>query len=267
MLLADLTPWTRVTARDVSCLDRLARAVNADRAEVFSLDHLAGLPSPVVRYFELALTPGVHRVRRATIRHAGEFRTHPSKPFSRFTSVQHVSTDPPGFVWNARIYMMPLVPTFVRDSYLDGEGSMLAAIGGLVPVVRQHGTPAMARGALVRYLAEAVWYPTALLPGPGLTWTAIDDVSARVTLVDGATTVSLDVTFGGDGLVDRVSTIRDRDVDGVGIPTRWTVTNSRYERVAGVRIPTHGEVTWDLPEGPFTYWRGHFVDAHYVPVQ
>jgi hypothetical protein len=26
--------------------------------------------------------------------------------------------------------------------------------------------------------------------------------------------------------------------------------------VGGVRIPTHGEVWWELPNGPFTYWRG-----------
>ena len=266
-LLADLTPWARVTAREVSRLERLASPSAANGSRAFSVSEIARLPPPVARYFDLVLVPGMSRVRFAALRHAGEFRTEASKPFSRFTSVQHVSTDPPGFVWDARIHMMPFAPTLVRDSYLGGEGSMLATIAGLVPVVRQTGTPAMARGALVRYLAEAVWYPTALLPGPRLTWAPIDADSARVTLVDRGTTVSLDVTFARDGSIDRVSTMRDRDVHGTSVLTRWTAINSRYERVGGMLIPTHGEVSWDLPEGTFTYWRAHLVDAHYIPVQ
>jgi hypothetical protein len=230
----------------------------------FSRDQLHGLPAPVVRYFEFALVPGQLIVQRASIRHTGTFQSGMNAPASAFTSMQQVSTTPPGFVWNAKILMMPLIPTRVRDSYLAHEGSMRAAIGGLVPVVNQHGSTSIARGALVRYLAEAVWYPTALLPRPGLSWTAIDDSSARVTLADGVTTVWLDVRFGDQGQIDRVSTIRDRDVSGVGVPTPWTAINSEYQRVGGMMIPTAGAVSWALPDGTLTYWRGRIVDAQYT---
>ena len=256
--------WTQATARDVARLDELAGGESPPGEPVFMPNDLAGLPPLVARYFELVLPPGVARVRHATIRHTGEFRAKVSASASPFTSVQHVTTDPPGFVWDARIQMMPLVPTRVRDSYIAGEGAMHAAVAGLVPVVNQRGTPAMARGALVRYLAEAVWYPTALLPRRGLAWTAIDDSSARVTLTDGTTTVWLDVNFGRDGRIERVSTVRDRDVNGVGVPTRWTAIHSHYERVSGMMIPTRGEVTWHLPDGPLTYWRGRVVDVRYA---
>jgi hypothetical protein len=257
--------WNRATARAVSRLRSLSGTSQSPAPLTFTRDQLAGLPAPVVRYFEFALTPGQPIVRRVFIRHAGEFRTRLGAPTSPFTSVQHVTTDAPGFVWDADIRMMPFIPTRVRDSYIGGEGTMHGAVAGLVPVVHQGGTPSIARGALVRYLAEAVWYPTALLPRRGLAWAAIDDSSARLTLTDGATTVWLDVRFGAQGQIERVSTVRDRDVKGVGVPTPWTAVNSRYERVAGMMIPMAGEVTWDLPEGPLTYWRGRIVETEYVP--
>jgi hypothetical protein len=36
----------------------------------------------------------------------------------------------------------------------------------------------IARGELMRYLAEAAWYPTALLPSQSVQWEALDDHSA-----------------------------------------------------------------------------------------
>ncbi|MET3139334.1 hypothetical protein AAKU61_003715 [Undibacterium sp. GrIS 1.2] len=71
---------------------------------------------------------------------------------------------PPGFEWDARIRMAPGVDVWVRDAYALGKGSLLAAISGFINVVDMHDTAESARGELMRYLAEAVWYLTALLP-------------------------------------------------------------------------------------------------------
>ncbi len=38
-------------------------------------------------------------------------------------------------------------------------------------------------GALTRYLSEMIWFPIAYL-GDNITWTAVDDRSADVTLTD-----------------------------------------------------------------------------------
>jgi hypothetical protein len=37
----------------------------------------------------------------------------------------------------------------------------------------------MDEGELSRYLAEAPWYPTALLPAAGIEWEPVDDSAAR----------------------------------------------------------------------------------------
>ena len=115
----------------------------------------------------------------------------------------------------------------------------------------------LAAGALHRYLAEAAWFPSALLPSQGVDWSAVDDTTARAILTRGGTTVSLDFRFGADGLVSSVYTpARFRDVGGRGVPTPWRGRFRRYEPRDGITIPLEGEVEWVLPEGPQPYWRG-----------
>jgi len=251
--------WKRETARAVA---RLAGAAPDEGAAVFTRDDLAGLPAPVARYFEFALAPGQPMIRRARVEHAGDFAMRPGA-WVPFTSVQHVAVRPPGFVWDASIHMTPGPATRVRDGYLEGEGSTYGAVAGVVPVVRQRGSPELAAGALMRYLAEAPWFPTALLPREGVTWTPVDDGTARATLIDRGTTVSVDFRFGARGEIVALSALRYRDVDGRGVLTPWAAEWSRYERVGGMMVPTEGEVAWLLPEGRHAYWRARVVRAEY----
>lgn len=226
-------------------------------------EQLAGLPAPAVRYFEFALTPGQPIVRRARITWAGEFRTGADRPWKPFIAVQHYTTRPPGFVWDAKIRVAPLLSIRVRDAYIAGEGAMLGKLAALVRVVDQRGTPEMSAGALSRYLAEAVWLPTALLPSQGVVWTPIDDQSARASLTDGRTRVSIDVHFGAAGQIAHVSTVRDRDVHGSMRLTPWVGRFDAYVRTGGMMIPTGGEAEWVRPEGPAPYWRGHTTHVEY----
>lgn len=237
---------------------------------VFSRSQLEGLPAPVVRYFDFALTPGQRLLRGARLEHEGTFRGGFDEPWSPFTSVQHFSVRPPGFVWDASIRLAPLLTVRVRDSYIGGTGGMQGKIASLIPVVDQSGGPELNAGALHRLLAEMVWLPTGLLPGlPGLpgggvTWTAIDDTTARATLSDSGTTVWLDFQFNAAGEIVGVATPeRYRDVDGTAVPTPWAGTFGSYQEVDGMRVPTEGEVAWILPEGRLSYWRGRIVRSAY----
>jgi hypothetical protein len=177
--------------------------------------------------------------------------------------VEDFAVRPPGFVWDARIRMAPLLTALVRDSYLAGEGVMHGSIAGVVTVVEQRGTPEMAAGSLLRYLAEAAWLPTALLPSAGVRWEAVDDTTARATLADGAATVSMEVHFGARGEIERITALRHRDVDGAPVLTPWEGRFGEYARVEGMMAPMRGEVGWMLPDGWSPYWRGRTVRAEY----
>jgi len=223
---------------------------------------LHGLPAPVARYFDFALSPGQPMVAGACIEWEGEFSMRPRR-WSAFTATQHYRVHPPAFVWDARIRMSGVVPVLVRDVYADSEGSLRAAIGGIVKVADQHGTPDIARGELLRYLGEAVWFPTALLPATGVTWTAIDSGSATATLSDGATTVSIDAHFAESGEIESLSAMRPRDIGGRSALTPWVARLHGYSRRHGMMVPGSGEVEWELESGSLPYWRGRIVSAQY----
>lgn len=257
--------WSRATARAVARL--MESGSGGPRAAAsaqprFSPDLLVGLPAPVIRYFNVALTPGQRLVRRAEIRHRGDFAMRPGT-WTPFTSTEHFVVHPPGFVWDASMRMGGLVPLRVRDSYLAGEGALRAAVLGLVPVADQHGTPEVATGELLRYLAEAAWFPTALLPGGGVRWEPMDDSTARAVLDDGGVRVSLDVRFGAGGEIAQISAERPRTVGRATVPTPWVGRFSDYERIEGMRVPMTGEVGWRTPAGWSPYWRARVLAAKF----
>jgi len=116
----------------------------------------------------------------------------------------------------------------------------------------------------MRFLAEAAWYPTKLLPGDGLSWEAIDETSARATLTDGDTTVELVFTFDEQGMISSVrSAARYREVNGTLVATPWEGRFWNYQENGGMLIPTEGEVAWLLPEGDKPYWRARIEQIEY----
>jgi hypothetical protein len=223
------------------------------------------LPAPVARYFRMALRKGQPLVRSARIVHRGEFLTNPgNNGWSPFTSTQNFSVNPPGFVWDASIRFAPLMDVRVRDSYLSGRGAMEATTLAIVPVMNQRDKAELNEGALQRYFAEAVWFPTALLPESGVVWRAIDDSRALATLGDSGVKVSLEFSFNAKGEITRIfSAGRYREAGGKYELTPWVVQVSAYEERGGMRIPIEGEVSWQLPEGLQPYWKGRIMDVQY----
>ena len=142
---------------------------------------------------------------------------------------------------------------------------MQAKLGAVVTMLDEHGT-ALSRGALQRYLAEAVWFPTALLPRAGLEWRAVDDSTAVATLTDSGITVSLQFRFDSSGdVVGVYAPDRPRAVQGAYQPTPWSGRFGNHAARNGVRVPLEGEVEWITPTGALPYWRGRIVSIEYDP--
>jgi hypothetical protein len=235
------------------------------RIKTYGTDELFGLPAPVQKYFRAVLTEGQPIVSAVQVEHSGTFNmSDTGEKWKGFTSTQRVIAQRPGFDWEARIEMMPGLTARVHDAYIAGEGILHATLFGLVSVAYLRGTPEIAQGELMRFFAEAAWYPTSLLPSQGVQWKPIDDFSANATLKDRETAVTLLFRFGENGLITTVrAEARGRTVAGAVIPTPWEGRWSNYERRDGMCIPTEGEVAWVLPEGPKPYWRGRITSLRY----
>jgi len=247
------------TARRVAALSAAA----TEPTDEVRRDDYAHLPAPVRRYFDAALTEGRSPVRTARLEQRGAFRFGGREgSWKPMTATQHYAVDPPGFVWDATIAVAPLVPVRVVDAYERGEGSLRGLVWSTVPVADAEPGPALDEGELLRYLAEAVWLPTALLPAAGVEWTAVDDRSARATLADHGSTASAVFHFGEDGLVERVA-VDERYRRETDDYAPWVGRFGRYRWTDGMRIPTEASVEWETPAGPLPYWRARIEAVDY----
>ena len=226
---------------------------------------LADLPPPVARYLNHALAPARRNIRLARYEQVGTLRTDPrNERWMRFSATQLIAAAPPAFVWDARVAVLPLIHLRVRDSCVAGMGAGQVTLLSAIPVAGARGGLEMNSGALHRFLAEAVWCPTALLPNPWLRWQPIDETRALATLTEGGVTVSLEFRFGPRNEVVAIHT-----------PARWGSFDGGYKQLAweghfhdyagrdGVRVPTEGEVGWYLDGEWRAVWRGRITRASF----
>ena len=228
---------------------------------------LEGLPAPVQRYFRAVLKDGQPIVTGVTVQHTGTFNVTAlgnRELWLPFTSEQRVVTRRPGFVWNARLVLVPGIAVLVHDAYAAGIGTLHPAMLGLFSLANQHGPGDIARGELMRFMMEAAWYPTALLPSQGAKWVAIDAESADATLVDGDISMTMRFTFDEAGLIEAIrADARGALVDGKIVMLPWEGRMSNYQERDGMRVPLTGEAAWAPPGPRKPYWRGTIVSATY----
>jgi len=259
------TRWASATQAQMARLEAARVPTPAGRYDAREID---GLPAPVQRYFRAVLKDGQPFIASATFELVGTFNmsTTGGEQWKPFTSTQRAVTHRPGFLWNGRVVMWPGVAAHVHDSYIAGVGTLHAALLGLFTVAEVQGGGEIARGELMRYFAEMPWYPTALLPSQGVRWEAVDDRSAKATLVDGPITLTLLFRFDTAGLMTSVhADARSFSVgkDGVMVMLPWECSVSDYGLRDGMMVPAKGEAAWMRPEGRKPYFVGSLTSMAY----
>ena len=257
------TRWAESTR---ALLGRLEAARLPPTASHYDARELEGLPAPVQRYFRAVLKDGQPIIVAATMEQIGTFNlSQNGEKWKPFTSQQRVVTRRPGFVWDARIEIGPGLAVRVHDAYVGGEGILRAAVLGLFTVADLHGPGDIAQGELMRFFAETAWYPTALLPSQGVRWEAVDDHSAKATLVDGTLSLTVLFSFNDADLIESVRVeARGATVGKTIVMMPWEARMSGYQERDGMRVPLTGEASWLPPEGRRPYWRGTIASLTYV---
>ncbi|HYP99106.1 MAG TPA: DUF6544 family protein [Polyangiaceae bacterium] len=233
--------WQRRIAREM-------RALLAVKPSTAPCSTSAELPPPVARYRELALGDRAP-VRTLKLRHGGTFCMSPTSKPMPIGGTQLFTSDPPGFVWSARIRLAPGVWVDARDMAANGRGSMRVFLDSTVPIADARGAE-LDQGAALRLLAEMVWFPSALFDARYVTWSAIDERHAIGTLRFGEVEVSATFEFGVDGFPVGISAERFMDKQG---RRPWRGIYSDWREVSGMHVPFEASVTWQLESGPFTY--------------
>lgn len=248
-------------------MDRLIRTTSPQAPSSQSPElAIEDAPAPVARYLRLALPAGT-RMGPVRLQQVGSLRTDPkTERWMPFTAEHVVIPDATGFVWNARVRIAPLLHVRVRDSLIGGIGSGQVSLMSAFPVSADAGTPEMNSGSLHRFLAEAVWYPTALLPSSKLRWTPIDGTRALATLTHQGIAVSLEFRFASTG-----------EVSGIYTPQRWGSFARGYRQVPweghfadyrerdGVVVPSRGDVGWYVDNEWKAVWKGTITGFQVLP--
>lgn len=210
------------------------------------------LPELVRRYARSAIPDSSPPSGKVRVTQVGDMTLKPGGRQLRFEAVEEFSIESVGFAWRARFPVLGPLAFRVIDSYQPPEGLLEVRVLG-IPVQRNRG-PELAQGEAFRYLAELPWVPPAILANNQLGWREFDERTAEVsTEVDGQR-IALRLVFNGTEIVQ---TIADRPrLEANGAVTPWIGEYRDYASFNGYRLPSRGEVRWELADGPFTYWRG-----------
>lgn len=221
------------------------------------------LPALLRSYLERSLPGDRPLPRRVRITQEGEMWQKPGGHAMRFTAVEEFAVGRVAFAWRARFPLVPLVATRAVDEYADGDGQLVARLLG-IPVMRQRG-PETAAGEALRYLAELPWAPQAIAANRELQWRELDGDDIEVATAVAGKRLPVRFQFDAAGDIVRASTdVRPRSVGKTFVTTPWSGTFGDYQVFNETRIPTRAEVSWDLAEGPFIYWRGRVTSLELV---
>lgn len=261
--LSALVAWAdaRFTRQGDDLIRRMLKRSSAADASVITARELQTLPLPVQRWLEASGVVGKPRVRSLRLLQTGGMRTAPAQSALPARAEQYFSTEPPGFVWRIRLPMFHVLPVSGRDSYLEGKGRMTIKAASLIAIVDGQGD-AIDQGALLRFLGEMVWFPSAALRSY-VAWRAIDAQHARAIMRYAGVEASADFSFDAAG---RVTGLRAQRYMGGGAEARllpWEVAIEAWQRFEGIEVPVKGSVRWQLPEGPFTYYTWQITRIEY----
>jgi hypothetical protein len=219
------------------------------------------LPPPVQRYMTYSGVLGKTIPRTVLLKQVGRIRQDEKSAWMKLEAAEFYSTSPPGFVWKAFMPNRRIPIALGRDAYADGRGSMLIKMLSLIPMVSAVGSE-IDQGSMMRYLNEMTWFPAAFL-GENVSWKAIDDGSAEVTLFDGGKTVTATMYFDPEGKPLNFVAKRYRMVGKRYDLETWSTPFTGYGEFEGLKLPVRGQGVWNLKEGDLVYVELEITELEY----
>ncbi len=225
--------------------------------EAVSAAELAALPRAarqMLEFFDVA--PGTPKHASFRVGWTGRFRMGPNDPWMPVQAVQINTRNPIARIFHMKARMKGVLPVLACDTYVAGQGQMLAKVAGLVTVAEGRG-PEFDRGELVTWLDDAVFFAPTMLLGGEVSFTGSGEDAFDVELRDRGVRVRAHVTVDERGAPIDFET-NDRYLSDPYDPThalvraRWSTPISSWN-VDGRPLPSRGKARWSLPQGDFDY--------------
>jgi hypothetical protein len=113
----------------------------------------------------------------------------------------------------------PLLWIEASDRLIDGRSNMFVKFCSMFTLANASGRE-LDQGALLRWLAEVVWFPIGYV-GDRIRWESIDSDSARATLVHAGLSVTAIVEIDEEGKLVGMRGQRYRTINGSPVLTLW----------------------------------------------
>jgi hypothetical protein len=219
--------------------------------KIITTEMLNDLPEPVRRYLQYTGVVGQPWIENVWLKQIGRFRQGLDKPWMPMVAEQKYTTEPAGFVWNAKFKMAGIPLLRAVDTYKNGKGHMLGKLAGMIKLFDVRGEK-LDQGAMLRYLSEMIWFPAAFL-GENISWQSRDEYSAQVTFTDYGKSVHGIMHFDEEGRITNFTAKRYQEVAGEFSLESWSTPVTEYGRIAGLNLPIKGQAIWNLPSGDLPY--------------
>jgi len=224
---------------------------------------LQACPESVKKYLRRAIGDNKRMIHFASIKQIGEFRTSPDGDWSPSRADGHYLATKPGFIWKARFGGSIIPSKIAWLELLDGKGFGSVKFLGLFTLLNPSGHEADT-SLLTRYLMEAMWFPTALIPTNLLSWREIDSHRAEAILRYGSIHVSAIFVFNDEyDVIEIITEDKYRDFRSSFEKAKFTLTCSSHATNDGMRIPMKVEFVWNLPSGDFSYGKYSITSIQY----
>ena len=224
---------------------------------------LAPLPLPVQRYLRYAGVVGRSRVQSVRVKLAGEMRAAPDAAWMAITAEQHSFFDRP-----ERIFLMRAsrsgVPFEALHLYAGDAATMRVKLASVVPIVDAKG-PEMNRAETVTMFNDMCVLAPATLLDSHVRWETRDAHTVAASFTNAGNTIAAVLSFDDAGaLTSFASDDRLESADGKTFKSyRWTTPLRDYRDYHGTRLASHGEASWQHPEGEYVYARFDMIDVEY----
>ncbi|WP_347925605.1 DUF6544 family protein [Pontimicrobium sp. SW4] len=231
---------------------QILQNIKVENLPIVSKSAINHLPEIVQKWMLNSGVIGKEQMVSVHLKQVGEMRIKPDGNWMPFTATQDFNVKNPAFVWATKVKVMPIISMVGRDKLYNGEGEMLIKLASLIPVVNEGENDKINQGAMIRFLAEICWFPSAVI-NDNITWESINDTSAKATLTINDKSVLGLFTFSDEGNLMSFEAQRYYGGKNDSKLEKWYVEMLSYKTFNGITIPNKSSVTWKLNEGDFNW--------------
>lgn len=236
-------------------------------APALDAEELQHLPEPVRKFFAFTFTGQVPPHTSVHLKAKGQFRRPLTESFSETSVEQVIAIGTPALVFSATTPIVPGIWARAYDYFAQGKMEMKAKVLSAITVVDLRESQELNRISLRRWLLESGLYPQGLLPGGPVTWTPINDSSARATVTADGLSASMVAHFDAQGRMTHMVAEEDGDLTTPYHGSGEHVTRSNWQQVGNQMIPHDFSIS-RMAEGKlYPFWEGHITEINFVSEQ